>query len=86
MDNAPAEQAIRPLAVGRRNWLHIAGDGGLASAAVLLSIAASAKRHQVNPWTYVKDLLTDLPTRASNADLISLLPDAWSRRSGCASQ
>jgi hypothetical protein len=41
---------IRPLAVGRNNWLHIAGDGGLKSAAVLLSVAASAKRHGVNPW------------------------------------
>jgi transposase len=45
IDNAPAEQAIRPLAIGRRNWLQIAGDGGLHSAAVLLSVAASAKRH-----------------------------------------
>jgi len=34
IDNSPAEQAIRPLAVGRRNWLQIAGDGGLHSAAV----------------------------------------------------
>jgi hypothetical protein len=79
IDNAQAEQAIRPLAVGRRNWLHIAGDGGLASAAVLLSIAASAKRHRVNPWTYVKDLLTQLPARAADADLTDLLPDAWMR-------
>jgi transposase len=77
IDNAPAEQAIRPLAVGRRNWLHIAGDGGLASAAVLLSIAASAKRHQVNPWIYVKDLLTQLPARTPDADLSHVLPDVW---------
>jgi transposase len=77
IDNAPAEQAIRPLAVGRRNWLHIAGDGGLASAAVLLSIAASAKRHHVNPWTYVKDLHTQLPARTPQADLTDLLPDIW---------
>ena len=39
IDNSPAEQAIRPLAIGRRNWLQIAGDGGLKSAAVLLSLA-----------------------------------------------
>src|SRR5262249_40563696 len=56
IDNAPAEQAIRPLAVGRRNWLQIAGDGGLKSAAVLLSVAAPAKRHQVNPWAYVQHI------------------------------
>jgi Transposase IS66 family len=28
IDNGPAEQAARPLAIGRRNWLHVAGDGG----------------------------------------------------------
>lgn len=77
IDNNPAEQAIRPLALGRRNWLHIAGDGGLPSAAVLLSIAASAKRHQVNPWTYVKHLLSSLAARQLNAHLADLLPDVW---------
>jgi hypothetical protein len=77
IDNAPAEQALRPLAVGRRNWLHIAGDGGLKSAAVLLSVAASAKRHQVNAWAYVKHLLTELPGRRPDADLTDLLPDVW---------
>lgn len=77
IDNAPAEQAIRPLAVGRRNWLHIAGDGGLSSAAVLLSITASAKRHRVNPWSYVKHLLAELPARTPDADLTDLLPDVW---------
>jgi transposase/uncharacterized coiled-coil protein SlyX len=79
IDNAPAEQAIRPLAVGRRNWLHIAGDGGLRSAAVLLSVAASAKRHGVNAWTYVKHLLTELPARTAGSDLTDLLPDVWAR-------
>ncbi len=48
-DNAAAEQAIRPLCVGRRNWLHLGGDGGLQPTAVLLSIAASVQRHGLNP-------------------------------------
>src|SRR5262249_52787028 len=68
IDNSPAEQAIRPLAVGRRNWLQIAGDGGLRSAAVLLSIAASAKRHGVNPWLYVRHLLAASAARKLDAD------------------
>lgn len=78
IDNGPAEQAIRPLAVGRRNWLHIAGDGGLSSAAILLSFAASIKRNAVPPWQYLKHLLTELPSRPAGADLTDLLPDAWS--------
>lgn len=79
IDNGPAEQAVRPLAIGRRNWLHVAGDGGLSSAAVLLSIAASAKRQRLNPWTYVKHILTALPLRANGADLTDLLPDTWAK-------
>jgi hypothetical protein len=76
IDNAPAEQAIRPLAVGRRHWLEIAGDGGLRSAAVLLSIAASAKRHGVNPWACVQHVLVASAARPRVADFSDLLPDA----------
>jgi hypothetical protein len=77
IDNPPAEQAIRPLAVGRRNWLQIAGDGGLHAAAVLLSLAASAKRHRVNPWNFVSHLLAELSARAPGAEVDDLLPDVW---------
>jgi hypothetical protein len=76
IENSPAEQAIRPLAVGRRNWLQIAGGGGFKSAAVLLSVAASAKRHGVNPWAYVRHILTASAARPLTADCICLLPDA----------
>ena len=50
IDNADAEQAIRPLCVGRRDRLYVGGDGGLAPTAVLMSIAASAKRRGIDPW------------------------------------
>jgi transposase len=80
IDNGPAEQTFRALALGRKNWLHIAGDGGLHSAAVLLSVAASAKRHGVNPWLYFKDLLTEVAARPADAELSDLLPDVWKAR------
>jgi transposase len=79
IDNSPAEQAIRPLAVGRRNWLQIAGDGGLGSAAVLLSLAASVKRHGVNAWVYLKHVLTACAARPLHSDFSDLLPDVWGR-------
>ncbi len=79
IDNAAAEQAIRPLAVGRRNWLHLGGDGGLKPTAVLLSISASVKRQGVNPWVYLKHVLTELPARRPDADLTDLLPDVWAQ-------
>ena len=80
IDNNPAEQAIRAVALGRKNWLHIAGDGGLRPAAVLLSLAASANRHHLPPWEYVKDsACTQLPARSPGADLSDLIPDAWTQ-------
>ena len=83
IDNAAAEQAVRPLCVGRRNWLHLGGDGGLRPTAVLLSLAASVRRSGVNPWVYLKHALTELPARRPGADLADLLPD-MGRSSRCA--
>ena len=78
-----AEQATRPLCVRRRNWLHLGGHGGLRVASVLLSIAASVRRHGLDPWAYLMHVLSELPIRTSGADLADLLPDAWAKsRSG----
>ena len=79
IDNGPAEQALRPLAVGRGNWLFVGGDGGPSTAAVLLSLCASAKRHRLNPWRYLTHLLTELPGRTAGSELTDLLPDVWAR-------
>jgi hypothetical protein len=76
VDNGEAERAIRPLAVGRSNWLHVGGDGGLKTAAVLLSVCGSATRHRLNPWSYVRDVLDQLAARSADADVSDLLPDA----------
>ena len=78
IDNNVAERAVRPLAVGRKNWLFVGGDGGLPSASVLISLCASAKRHGVNPWSYLSDVLTQLS--AKPADVTNLLPDVWAKR------
>jgi transposase len=80
IDNGAAERAIRPLAVGRANWLHVGGDSGLKTASVLLSVCASATRHQLNPWAYLRDVLDQLTARSAGADVHDLLPDAWAER------
>ena len=76
IDNGPAEQAIRPICVGRRNWLHLGGDGGLTPTAVLLS-ATSVKRHGIDPWAYLRHVMSGLPGRRTGSDLTDLLPDGW---------
>lgn len=78
IDNNVAERAVRPLAVGRRNWLFVAGDAGLRTAAVLMSLCASAKRHALNPWDYLADLLGQLAAKPT--DVTPLLPDVWAKR------
>ena len=80
IDNGVSERAIRPLAIGRANWLQIGGDAGLKTASVLLSVCASATRHRLNPWSYLRDVLDQLATRSATADVADLLPDAWARR------
>jgi transposase len=80
VDNGEAERAIRPLAVGRSNWLHVGSDSGLKTASVLLSVCASATRHRLAPWSYLRDVLDQLAARSANADMSDLLPDAWASR------
>jgi transposase len=77
IDNGEAERAIRPLAIGRGNWMHVGGDGGLKTAAVLLSVTASAARHRLDPWSYLRDVLDRLAGRSATAEVSDLLPDAW---------
>ena len=79
IDNGASERAIRPLAIGRANWLHVGGDGGLKTASVLLSVCASATRHHLNPWSYLREVLDQLAGRSTGADLTDLLPDDWAR-------
>jgi transposase len=80
IDNGAAERAIRPVAVGRANWLQIGGDGGLATASVLVSLGASVRRNRLDPWAYLTHVLSELATRAVGADHSDLLPDVWARR------
>lgn len=76
IDNNLAENALRGTAVGRKNWLHFGSETGGHTAAVLTSFTATCKRLGINPWLYLKDVLTRLP--ACPADqLPTLLPDAW---------
>jgi transposase len=80
IDNGPAEQAIRSIAVRRRNWLHVAGDAGLHPAAVLLSITASVKRRGINPRVFLRHVRPDRAAGLPHgANLTDLLPGVWVR-------
>jgi transposase len=76
IDNNVAEQAMKIPAIGRKNWLFVATATGGRRAAILLSLVASAKANQVEPWAWLEDLFTHLPATPADA-LDHLLPDRW---------
>jgi hypothetical protein len=61
IDNNPAENAIRPSVIGRKNWLHSVSEAGAKANAICLSIAETAKSNGVDFYEYIKKLLTELP-------------------------
>lgn len=76
IDNNVAERALRGCAIGRKNWLFCGSDRGGRTAAILFSLLATAKRHHLEPFAWLRDVLTLLPTPAS-PPTADLLPDRW---------
>ena len=76
IDNNHVENRIRPWALGRRNWLFIGSQLAGERAAVVMSLLQSAKLNGHEPWAYLKDLLTRLPTQL-NSRIEELLPHKW---------
>jgi transposase len=76
IDNNHVENRIRPWALGRRNWLFIGSQLAGERAAVVMSLLQSAKLNGHEPWAYLKDVLTRLPTQL-NSRIDELLPHKW---------
>ena len=76
-DNNFAERAMRPIAIGRKNWLFVGSEQAGHRAAVLTSLIASCKNNLVEPWAYLKDIFNRLATKPSTDQLTQLPPDIW---------
>jgi len=74
-DNNVAERRLRDQAIGRKNWLFLGNVDAGPRAAVLSTIMAGAKRHRLEPWAYVKDVLMTLSVNPERVE--DLLPDRW---------
>ncbi|QVL30320.1 transposase [Telmatocola sphagniphila] len=61
IDNNVAERAIKPYAIGRRNWLFFGSDNGGRTLSILSSFTATCLMHKINPWEYLRDVLIRLP-------------------------
>lgn len=80
IDNGEAERALRGLALGRKNWLFQASERGGRAAAIHFSIVASCRRHSLDPFAYLCDVFTRLPSLGADApteQLREFLPDRW---------
>lgn len=76
IDNNPVERAIRPLAIGRKNWLFVGNEVGGESAAVLLSLIQTCRALDINPREYLEDVMRRLMSHSANR-IQELLPDRW---------
>jgi transposase len=76
IDNNAAENALRPIALGRKNYLFVGSDEGGYRAAILYSIIVSCKRHGIEPFDYLKDVLGKIGNWPARR-LGELLPHVW---------
>lgn len=76
LDNNHCENRIRPVSLGRKNWLFIGSQLAGERAAVVMTLLQSAKLCGHEPWAYLKDVLTRLPTQLNNR-IEELLPHRW---------
>lgn len=76
VDNNAVENMMRPIALGRKNWLFIGSEQAGERAATLMSLIESAKLNGHDAWAYLKDVLAKLPTWP-NSRLAELLPHRW---------
>jgi hypothetical protein len=76
IDNNAAENAVRRIALGRKNWLFCGSDNGGRTAAILFSLIATCQRHDVNAFDYLTDVLTRI-AETPISRLPELLPDRW---------
>jgi transposase len=76
IDNNLIENSIRPVAIGRKNYLFAGSHEGAQRAAMMYSLLGTCKMHNVEPFAYLKDVLARIPEHKANR-LEELLPCNW---------
>lgn len=76
LDNNVAERAIRPLTIGRKNWIFFGSENGGEAGAILLSFVQTCRGLGINPREYLEDIFRRLMGH-SVKKLEELLPDRW---------
>lgn len=76
IDNNAVERMLKLIALGRKNWLFAGSERGGKTAAVLFTLISSAKRHNLDTWSYLRDVIVRLADLKPN-ELEQLLPNRW---------
>ena len=79
LDNNLAENEIRPVTLGRKNYLFCGNHEAAQNMAVVCSLLATCRNHDVNPRDYLNNVISQMPyhTKASYEELLQLLPHKW---------
>jgi transposase len=76
IDNNPVENSIRPITIGRKNYLFAGSHGAAQRAAMFYSLLATCKNYQVNPYNWLHDILKRIADHPINR-IKELLPENW---------
>ena len=78
IDNNPVENSIRPVAIGRKNYLFCGSHDAAKRTAMLYSLLGTCKMHGVNPFVWLKDILERTPSFPIK-NIKELLPHTWAQ-------
>jgi transposase len=75
-DNNQIESAVRPLSLGRKNFMFAGSHHGAERIALMYTLIANCKEHNIDPYEYLKDVLSRISTHKQK-DIKELLPENW---------
>ncbi|MEQ2005703.1 MAG: IS66 family transposase [Limisphaerales bacterium] len=78
IDNNLVENAIRPTAIGKKNWLFVGDADAGERSAVIYTVIESCRRRGLDPYAYLREVLTRLP-RMTNWQIPEVTPAAWAK-------
>lgn len=76
IDNNEVENAIRPTAVGKKNWLFIGDAEAGERSAIVFTVIEACRRRGIDPFEYLRDVFTRMPQMAAK-NYATLAPAAW---------
>lgn len=87
LSNNPSENSVRPVTLGRKNWLFSDSQEGANASTVVYTMVEMAKAHGLHPCSYLKYLLDSRPsTDTSDAEIANLIPWSEKARIACSNK